>query len=289
MTTTYKTIEFETTEALREAINSDLSQLAYPYTVKHRTYGEGQLVSVKAPLNGGSLYLTVDFNTVGTKVLALEALLSHRLVEMSEDLLDTLLEAQIAFKDDFEARMHEQQVAARLAREQAAEAKKQAEAEQRAVEHFERAKAKALQDFTTLAETSRPVSTVDEFYYALGWLTGHVGSVSARLPGYLSDTFKKQFGDTGNCYVVDSKKRTSGGYSMQWSFGFKATLRKISTIPAILSQYIGANGREIANTAFVWDLVTDYGFKFGKKQDVAQIKSLVPVEYLPSFEAGLSD
>jgi hypothetical protein len=76
---------------------------------------------------------------------------------------------------------------------------------------------------------------------------------------------------------------------MQWTFGFKATLRKITTIPAILSKYIGANGKEIANTAFLWDLVTDYGFKFGKKQDVTQIKSIIPNEYLPSFEAGLSD
>ena len=150
---TYKTIEFETTEALREAINADLAALAYPYQVKHRINGLGQLVDIKAPLNGGSLYLTVDFDLIGTKILALDVLLSRRLLDMPEALMEVLLEAQTSFMEDYVTREQAKMEASRLAREQAQAAAKQAEAAKKAEEAYQKTKAKAIKDFTVLCET----------------------------------------------------------------------------------------------------------------------------------------
>ena len=104
----------------------------------------------------------------------------------------------------------------------------------------------------------------------------------------MSDSFVRHFGADAVHTSVDSKKKTINGNSMQWTFGFTATLRKPENIPAVLSEHLGYNGKQIADTSFIWDLVDNYGFKFGKKQDVEKIRACVPSNYLSSFEAGLA-
>ena len=133
MTTTYKTNEFETAVALREAINSDLAQLAYPFTVKHKVYGEGQLTFVKAPLIGPALYATIEF-PAGIKTISLDVVMAYQLLELPESLKDVLLEAQSVFKADFEERTAEQRRATILSYEQALAEKKKAEREKAAKE-----------------------------------------------------------------------------------------------------------------------------------------------------------
>jgi hypothetical protein len=155
-------------------------------------------------------------------------------------------------------------------------------------EKYEKTKAKAIKDFEALAETTRPVEVANEFYYSLGWLAKHIGSVSARLPDYLADSFKRHFGNDTAFNAVDSKKRTVNGNSMQWTFDFTATLRKPENIPAALTSHLGSTGKQIADTSFLWDLVDNYGFQFGKKQDIEKIRSHVPSDCLASFEAGLA-
>jgi hypothetical protein len=88
--------------------------------------------------------------------------------------------------------------------------------------------------------------------------------------------------------IVDSKKRTCNGNSMQWTFGFKASLRKAEDIPTYLTQYLNTTGQMIANTSFIWDLIDDYGFQFGKKQNIEQIAQAVPAKYIDIFNEGLT-
>lgn len=283
--TTYETLGYETSEDLRNAINSDLAALAYPFAVKHRTYGEGQLTFVKAPLTGGSLYATIDF-AAGTKTLSLDIVLANNLLEMPEILLDTLLELQTTFKADFIEREEAQRLADREAWTQARDAARKAEAEKKAEVKYEATKETAIKNFEALVQTPQPKSFANEFYYSLGWLAKHVGTVSASLPDYLESSFSKHFGTNTGARIVDSKKRTINGNSMQWTFGFTATLRKPENMPAYLQQYLSTTGKAIANTTFIWDLVDNYGFKFGKKQDVEEIQKHVPIDKLDVFKAG---
>ena len=290
MTTTYKTTEFETADALREAINSDLSQLAYPYTVKHKVYGEGQLTFVKAPLIGGGLYATIDF-AAGTKTLSLDVVLANQMLEMPEALAETLLEAQTAFKADFLAREQAKREADRVVREQAREAEKQAKAEKEAEEAYQRAKARNLKDFEAMEATVTPKSFADEFYYALGWMVNNTGVFSAAMPDYLLSHFERHFGTEAKPQVVDSRKRTVNGHPMQWALSMKASIKKnaVDTVPACLRQHLNKTGNAFSDTSFIWNLVDNYGFQFGKKvQDVDKIRSCVPASHISFFEAGLS-
>ena len=287
--TTYNNIDYETSEALREAINVELSQLAYPYKVKHKTYGVGQLTFVKAPLTGGSLYATVDFS-IGTKTLSVDVLLANQLIELPEILMDTLLEAQTVFKADFIEREETERHAARLARIEAEEAKKKAIEDQKAEEAYERQKTRAIHEFETISKSARPISSVDEFYYSLGWLANHVGSITARLPDYLGSAFEKCFGTEAPKTLIDGKTKSAGGYAKQWSWAFTCGIKKLkdTTVPAYIQNLTADVSKGIHNTSFIWDLVENYGFQFGRTQDIDIIRSKVPTSHIKFFEAGLA-
>jgi hypothetical protein len=284
--TTYKNTTYETSEALREAINLDLAQLEYPYSVKHKVYGEGQLTFVKAPLMGGNLYATIDF-AEGTKTFALGTVLANRLLYLPIELMEELLDIQAVFKEDFETREREQREAKCLELIQAREAEKKAAEDKKNAEKYEATKAKALKDFENLALTPGSLSTESEFYYSLGWLAKHIGTITARLPDYLEPSFTRHFGDVPRC-VFDSKKKSPSGWTYQWAMALSATIKKAGTIPATLEAYLNPTRKALSDTGFVWDLVDNYGFQFGKKQDIEEIRSHVPAGCLASFEAGLA-
>lgn len=177
----------------------------------------------------------------------------------------------------------------RLAATQAKEAEKKAEAERKAEVKRQRVKEKAIKDFEALISRPKTTKQVNDFYCALGWLAKHIGSVSAALPDYLEDSFVKHFGNVSSVRIVDSKKKTVNGNSMQWTFGFKATLQKIDKVPAILVPYLSSSGKAIANTSFIWELIDSYGFQFGKNQDVNQILVHIPTDFVDSFQTGFMD
>lgn len=176
-----------------------------------------------------------------------------------------------------------------IARQLQIEAEKKAAEAKKNAEKYERLKTKAIKDFSALQNRAKEEYTLDtDFYFALGWLTKHAGPVTASLPDFLDDAFKKYFGEDTPHTVIDSKRLTSGGFSMKWNFSFKASLRKAENIPAALHRYMSTAGNHLASTSFIWDLVEDFGFKFGKKQSVESIKSHVPTQYISTFEAGLA-
>lgn len=274
--------------ARSQLINEFIQQITNAeVTVDWRNPHTGRIVSCYNPCNNfNSVIASVYFDdTDETKSYGIVAAINCGgllfVDESVKALYDEFVEANENIKHmEFEAT----EVARRYHKAEAKKAEqiKKAEAKNKTL------KEKAIKDFEALTQQSKKVvAQQDEFYYALGWLAKHVGSISARLPDYLEGAFVKHFGADVPHYSVDSSKRTVNGNSMQWTFGFKATLRKAESIPAMLNQYIDYSGKAIANTSFIWDLVSDYGFKFGKKQDTLDIMRCVPIEYVPMFNEGM--
>lgn len=265
------------------SITSELSALNYPYNVTHRTHGNGQLLSVTAPANGNSLYANIDFGT-GARTFALKALIDFKLVEMPEDIQTILTEAQSIFCTTYETAEQEKREAARLAYEQA---KKDAE-EKKNEEKYQASKARMIKEFETLTAREKTTIATGEFYYCLGWMAKNCGTFATALPDYLLPYFQKQFGTAYEPRTVDSRKRTVNGHAMQWTISMTASIKKksLDNIPAFLTQYLSKTGTSIANTAFIWDLVSDYGFQFGKVQDLDQIRSTIPTHCVTYFENG---
>jgi hypothetical protein len=146
-------------------------------------------------------------------------------------------------------------------------------------------KAQAEKEFDKLVNSKTKITKADEFYYALGWLAIHVGTITAKMPDYLEPAFIKHFGEVEHT-AVDSTKVGPAGFTSQWHLSMEASLVKAKEVPTILSDYLSQNGKKVSKTSFVWDLVDKYGFKFGKKQDQLEIMNHVPVNYLPMFTAG---
>jgi hypothetical protein len=173
-------------------------------------------------------------------------------------------------------------------RKLALEAEKQAREEKKAEEKYQKLKTKALKDFEVISNRAKVQNELDDFYFSLGWLAKNAGTLSAAMPDYLESAFVKCFGPNTGCRVVDSKKRGPAGYQSQWFMSFNLTLKNSDSVPTYLTQYLNPKGKALTDMHFVWDLVEDYGFQFGKKQDVDKIKRTIPTKYHSLFEAGLA-
>lgn len=122
-------------------------------------------------------------------------------------------------------------------------------------------------------------------YEVLGWIAKHVKSVKAAMPDYLESWFVDRFGQDADRYVVNSSKRTSGGFPIQWALSMHIRFDTEVT-DLLLSKCGGKNKKVIDSVQFVWSLIDDYGFKFGKTQDLDEILKYVPDDRLEDFNRG---
>ena len=135
-------------------------------------------------------------------------------------------------------------------------------------------------------KTQRLFNSPTSYYEAIGWMAKHAVSVRAAMPDYMEKWFDSKF-DCDFKYVVDSRKRTSGGHPVQWGLSFRMSFNE--AVSGILEQRATSqNKKVIDNVAFVWDLIENYGFQFRKDtQDIERIRAEIPKEYISDFEKGL--
>ena len=284
---------YELTTGIREEFDRVQTQMIYDFTkqfagalLTSKTVGDGMVLAVvNANGNFDSLIFTVGFENGETKNYMISSAMSLGSLKFTDEALvalyDEFVSEQYKLKAQYNKAVEESQCRQK-------EAKKKADRIKKTEANYERLKEKSLKDFEELTQRAKQTITEpDEFYYALGWLAANARTVSAVLPDYLESAFVKYFGKDAPHRVVDSKKRSPAGWQQQWSWAFKISLKKPEAIPAMLNQYIGATGKEITKTSFIWDLVSDYGFRFGKKQDTLDIMRCVPIEYVPMFNEGL--
>ena len=254
----------------------------------HKTLGACEISKITISLNENILHFMADFEFESqTKRLALNILMANKLINKIAEPANTLLvdfiaactELQKEVAEIAHSRKVEKLEANRLAKE---EAQKEAK--------YQAAKEKAIQDFEVLARKDKSQLATGEFYYNLGWLAKNIGTVSAALPDYLLKYFENHFGTEAKPTVVDSRKRTVNGHPMQWALSMKASVAKkaVDKIPPFLKQFLNTTGNALTSTTFIWDIVENYGFKFGRKQDIDQIRSSIPTTYLKQFEKGFA-
>lgn len=252
------------------------------------TYGTGKVISYEGS-SLTDLAVVIEFAEV-TKKYSVQFICTStvkfvRFADISE--IGDVWDAAMTVHTILKAKYNE---LGRLAYQQALEAEKKAKQAKKAEEQYEKTKAKSIRDFEELSQTVNPKSEADEFYFSLGWLAKHMGAVTAILPDYLGSAFEQHFGADTPKTLVDSRAKTSGGYAKQWSWEFKSTIKKLkeTTVPAYIQDITTDFSKGIHNTSFIWDLVENYGFQFGKTQDIEKIKACVPAKYASFFEAGLT-
>lgn len=167
----------------------------------------------------------------------------------------------------------------------------QAERERRLAEEAELEKQKREQKIRLMqsnaaALKNHPIALTNDFYTALGFLAKHVKTISANVPDFLESWFTKTF--PGQTYTLcDASKKTSGGFSMKWGLSLTASLKDINDdteLPEKISRLVKNN--KINDTQFVYDLVYQFGFSFGKKQELDNILKYIPADKVEKFYAG---
>ena len=274
-----------------ETIATINSETKTEINCRHKVYGEGKITNLRFTENQDKPEIMMTFESpVKNVVLAYTIVTKMKLLTFDELDTETLLNLMDEYLTNWTT-YNENRKAEQLAKREAEIAKreeaKKAKADEKKAEAFEKKKEKDIRDFETMVQASNPLSLASEFYTTLGWLVKHTGTVSAALPDYLEPTFRKHFGDAP-CRVVDSQKKGPAGWTSQWTSSFAVSLKKPESIPAMLEQYLNPARKALTNSEFVLDLVDNYGFRFGKTQDLEAIRSCIPSTYHNDFELGLA-
>jgi hypothetical protein len=270
-------------DSIREEMLAELSPKLTGSEIELKGFGIGKITQLSSS-NRDDVITAVQFSDGTVKRFMLKVILYELKTatfikeELTEVVDEFFTELSQLFAEACAAKV-------RLEAEAKAEAKRQEEIK-KAEAKAESLKANAVKEFEKLTAKAKAVSTVDEFYYGLGWLAKNVKTVAARMPDYLEAAFVKHFGSEAVHTVTDSTKRTVNGFPMQWAISFTASLPKKAEVPSMLTKYLNTSGTAIANTSFVWDLVDNYGFRFGKVQDTVEILRHVPIQYVYIFNEG---
>jgi hypothetical protein len=272
-------------EEVKTQLISEFIQQVTGAEVDNQLLGHGSIVSCLNACNTlESLIFTVHYDLDETKNYGAAVALSSgslKFVDMNLDTVwDDFVVAQYKLKSQYNKFVEDDR---RREKEAQKLEKKRKENEKK----MAGMKVSAEKEFNNLLdEAGKKVTETDEFYWTLGWLAKHVGTITAKMPDFLEAAFVKHFGDVEHT-AVDSTKVGPAGYTSQWRLSMEASLVKAKEIPATLTQYLNPTGKKLSKTSFIWKLVDDYGFKFGKKQDTLDIMRCVPIEYVPMFNEGL--
>ena len=283
--------------------NQELKSIGLPLKFESRIHGPGEITLIRAKLVGSALEVTLTYENKKKQpeTRELKAFLDLEFITVSDTDRQLLLACQYAFREVFDQRIKlendkwQQEAAERRARQAELERRvkehKAAEAKAKRIkkntERLEESKAAYLEKFRELLATKKSLSFSDEFYYSLGWLAKHSGTIKAIVPDICEAEFVQYFG-TEVPFTKTEYKVGPGGWISQWGKSFTASLVKVKTIPAYLEQYLNPKRTQVTNSEYIKDLVDNYGFQFGKAQNVEAIRKSVPAEYLPHFEAGFA-
>lgn len=250
----------------------------------------GRVVSYRVPEYTNDLIMKVEYPDKTTEIsykVITERKLAYTFEEGYKEKLDNCFETITTSYNNLQKELQE----IRLAEQE--ELKKQREEEAKA-KRLEMSKLKAeKRKKAALAklEQLKPENISNLFdspmteYEVIGWLARHTKSIKATMPDYMEPWFVKNFGTDTERYVVDSEKKTSGGYDMQWGLGINITL-DMPVSGVLERRATSKNKRSINSVEFAWDLVDNYGFSFSKEQDLEKIMDEVPMQYIEDFKRG---
>ena len=250
----------------------------------HKTYGSGQITKIKCSENNGKpeLFLTFESEVKNTTFAYTLASKFLQFDETDALTLDSLMAEYLENWLEFDATRKAEAQAAREAKK-AAEEKAKADKEAQQKLEATMAKLNKMQP----SDVSEVCGTPQTEYEAIGWLAKHCTSIKPSMPAEAQGWFEKKFGKVDNAKVYETGAQTSGKNPMKYTLSIEGYFN--SEVPSILSRFVPANNpKHISSVEFFWTLVDKYGFQFGKKQNIDEIKKFVPIDYLADFDRGMA-
>ena len=277
----------------------DLNESIRGSKIDLANYGVGYIIDVKDdvtnPAKEHDYQVDIDFNGV-TKTFCLMFAIEKGAITLEGTLLDLLKEYMSSFQAILEERSRQLKIEAEKQAEehrkleelraaQKAELEKK-EKEKKEAEKFEKRKADAIKKFSELCRQAKmSKAPVDDEDFIIGWLAKHVTRISAEIPDFLENYFVAHFGANAPKTVVNTSMKSSGGFTKKWSLSCQVHVDDLATMPPAL-QTAFKKSKTVNSTSFALKLIYDYGFNFGKEQDISQIKSMSSDQ--KAFDLGYS-
>ena len=144
-----------------------------------------------------------------------------------------------------------------------------------------------------LNKTKSQTNALREFYYGVGWALNNLTSLRTDINSRDEATFVKHYGNAEHT-VVSQAEKTSNGKPMKYGTSAYVLLNKKSVEGKDLPDYFkgkvvsGKTSCRYNNKNYVYTLVNDLGFNFGKAtaQDYSTICENVPLFYKKDFKNG---
>lgn len=236
--------------------------------VDHKKYGRGTIVGVKGvSKNVSDFSINILFENGLEKLMSLNIMLKQNLIQFIdpidyEGLTELLSDIDIICTKQIQIENQE------FEQKRATEKQK---LEDKKLKLKEEARIKRMKDnFNRDVQGNIKLSPA-----AVEWIANNCSNIVAKLPSDLEKYFIKKFGSDASYSVIDINKKTSGGFKMQYTFSFSIHFKSLDSRPAELDKFFTTKGKKISNVELVSSLILNYGFKFGKEQDLAEIKKYI--------------
>ena len=265
----------------------DINESIRGAKIDSANYGLGYIIAIRDdvtnPAKEHDYQVDIDFSGV-TKTFCLMFAIEKGAITLESTLLDLLKEYMSSFQAILEERSRQLKIEAEKQAEehrkleelraaQKAELEKK-EKEKKEAEKFEKRKAEAIKKFSDLCRQAEMNKTsVDDEDFVIGWLAKHVTRISAEIPDFLESQFVAHFGANAPKTVVSTSMKSSGGFTKKWSLSCQVHVDDLAAMPPTLKD-VFKKSKTANNTSFALKLIYDYGFNFGKEQDISQIKSM---------------
>lgn len=284
----------ETLDATMEEVLNDLNEMLKGKPVNTVKYGSGKIEEVKeltfslASTPQEELRVVVQLACeTGNPVFCLNIGLRSHAIDLGEELTAAFFEYSLILIELARLKKEAKREFLRLEYEKAEKER----AEKAAAAKAAKEEAKLLvKQKKAIEELDRAIKqkkiAQEDFYTELGWITKNIGTITAQIPDFAESWFVGHFGVSAPKNVIDSKKKTTGGFAMKWKPSFSISFKNVETAPASIQKRLTSKSK-INDTEFVFNLIENYNFKFGKVQNVDAIIEALPADKVDKFKLGL--
>lgn len=274
-------------------LKANLIEVAEGAEIDHSVFGKGIIYEVDTYTSKKTTYAICDFDD-GKDSHTFDLFSAFRneyITTTNEDLLKLVNKLKEVEKERLKVFVKQTELQDILAAERerlyqlTVEARNRSKEEAKKQAKLAKKKETAKKKFDSLVyEAKKAGLDVNDTDVVIGWLAKHTKNIIARMPDFLEDKFVATFGDVEHI-VTDSNKRTVNGFPMQWAFSGHITVDTLDSMPPVLESKFNKK-KTLNDSTFVLGLIWNYGFTFGKKQNVEEIKKCV--QNVTAFETGFA-
>lgn len=280
-------------ESFKAKAGEELTKMFIGASATSKTYGVGQILKVDLgnideDTQELDVYAEIMFKDVN-KTFSIRIALEKGSLEFDATTLENFKKVFEELQSSVDLRVSEinNDIAQKAEQDRLAKEARELELKKQKEElKFKLKKERALKKLEELKpeNTKKLFETPMSHYEVLGWMAKHITSIKPAMPDYMEPWFVSIFGDV-NRTVVDSRKKTVNGFPMQWGLSCRISFNQ-NVVGPLEARATSKNKKAIDNVAFVWDLIDNYGFNFGKEQNLDKIIEEVPSQYLEDFQRG---